>query len=157
MPTLERTALRVQTSRFGTIEVDEQTIIDFPRGMIGFDHCTKFIVVENTEPGPFRWLQALEDARIAFPVIDPWTYWPDYAPSISDADAYDLDLDEATPKIVLAIVTVPRDNPLGVTANLLGPVVINPISRRGLQVIVLDERYATKHSIVEAANRNQGG
>ena len=87
--------------------------------------------------------------------MDYWTLpsSADYSPTISDSDASKLGLTADSPKLVFAIVTVPRKNPRSMTANLLGPLVINPLTRQGKQVIVTDEHYTTRHSIMEEINK----
>src|SRR5207244_1142979 len=96
------------------------------------------------------WLQSIDRAELAFPIIDPWLFKADYAPSISREDAEEIELRETTPRLVYSVVTVPRDDPRGITANLLGPLVINARTRVGKQVIVTNEEYGTKHRILEA-------
>ena len=142
-----------QTTRFGEIEVDEDLVITLPNGIIGFEESRRYVVLHLQEKSPFRWLQSLDDGSLAFPIIDPWDFKPDYAPTISDADADQLKLDRDSPKLVFAIVTIPRQEPRRVTANLLGPLVINPVTRLGKQVIVTNEQYTTKHSIMEEMSR----
>lgn len=144
-----QTTIHVETTRFGAIDVEKDLLIELPGGLIGFEDCTRFVVIHQDENSPFRWLQSLDDGAVAFPIMDPWQFRPDYAPSISDADAAELGLTPEKPKLVFAIVTVPLNNPRGMTANLLSPVVINPLTRQGKQVIVLDECYTTRHNILE--------
>jgi flagellar assembly factor FliW len=143
----------LETTRFGAIEVEEDLVIRIPEGLIGFEECRQFVVLHEDAASPFRWLQALDNGAIAFPVIDPWTFKPDYQPTITDLDAAALDLYEETPKLVFVIVTVPADKPQAMTANLLGPLVINPLTRRGRQVIVTDDEYTTRHGIVQEMSR----
>jgi flagellar assembly factor FliW len=145
----DQTTERLWTSRFGELEVTRDLVIDLPDGLIGFERCRRFVVVTQEESSPFRWLQSLDDGAVAFPVIDPWQFKPDYAPTISDTDAQQLGLSAETPKLTFAIVTVPKSDPHAMTANLLGPIVINAATRQGRQVIVTDEHYGTKHSIAE--------
>ncbi len=150
---LEDTNIRVHTTRFGTLEAEQDLIIHFPDGLIGFEHCQKFIVVRHDENSSFRWLQSLEYPSIAFPIVEPSEFRPDYAPTISDSDAKYLGLDASTPNLLFAIVTVPPSNPRSMTANLLGPLVINGLTRQGKQVIVQDDCYNTRHEIMEELER----
>ena len=142
-----------QTTRFGAIDVAEDLIITLPEGIIGFEDCTRYVVLHVDAKSPFRWLQSLDDGAVAFPIIDPWEFKGDYDPAIADADADQLGLTMDSPKLVFAIVTVPRTNPRDMTANLLGPLVINPLTRTGKQVIVTDEQYTVKHSIMQEINQ----
>jgi len=145
---LER-EMKVNTSRFGEISVEEPLIITLPDGMIGFEDCKRFVVLHQDPKNPLKWFQSLDDGAVAFPIINPWDFKKDYSLSISDADADFLHMDEDTPKIVFVVVTVPRNNPAAMTANLLGPIVINPLRKIGKQVVLSDERYTTRHSIME--------
>ena len=142
-----------ETTRFGEIEVDEDLVITLPNGIIGFEESRRYVVLHLHEKSPFRWLQSLDDGSLAFPIIDPWDFKPDYAPTISDADAVQLRINRDSPKLAFAIVTISRQEPRRITANLLGPIVINPATRLGKQVIVTDEQYTTKHSIMDEISR----
>lgn len=151
------TGVRLKTTRFGEISADEEIIITMPEGVIGFEDCTRYVVVHQDEKSPFKWLQSLDDGAVAFPIIDPWQFKADYAPTLAKNDAAWLELTEETPKLVFVIVTIPRDNPRGMTANLLGPLVINGLTRRGKQMIVEDTCYTTKHSIMEELQKGAEG
>src|SRR5689334_803712 len=83
----ERVAMRVHTTRFGLIEVDEELVITFTEGLIGFENCTRYLVVSQGDNTAFRWLQSLDSPPVAFPVVEPGALRPDYAPTISDSDA----------------------------------------------------------------------
>ena len=144
---------RLLTTRFGTIDIDEELVIILAEGVIGFEACRRFIVIHNEDETAFRWLQSLEEPAIAFPVVEPCDFRPDYAPTISDSDAALLGLNATTPTLVFAIVTIPKNNPREMTANLLGPLVINVLTRQGKQVIVQDEEFTTRHLIVNELKR----
>lgn len=138
-----------QTTRFGPIEIDDELVITLPDGIIGFEDCKRFIVLHRDEKHFLRWFQSLDDGAVAFPIIDPWHFKQDYAPTLSDSDAAKLRLTEETPKLVFAIVTIPRADPRAMTANLLAPLVINGVERSGRQVIVTDDHYTTRHRIIQ--------
>lgn len=145
----------VDTTRFGKIEIDDEAVITFPQGLFGFEQYRRFIVLRTDEKSPFLWLQSLEEPGLAFVVIEPHHFKPDYAPTISDADAEALALNEDTPCMTFVIVTIPHGKPEEMTANLLGPVIINAVSRVARQVIVEDECYTTKHSILQELLKQQ--
>lgn len=141
--------LRVQTTRFGIIEVDPDLILNFSEGLIGFERCQRYIVLRQDETNIFRWLQSLDDPKIAFPIVEPDAFHPDYRPTISDADARTLELERDTPILLFSVVTVPSGNPRNMTANLLGPLVVNALTRMAKQVIVQDEGYTTRHRVMD--------
>ena len=144
---------RVTTARFGLLDVDPDLVLTFPDGLIGFTHCRSYIVVRHQDTSAFRWLQCLDEPRIAFPIVEPGEFCDDYAPTISDADARALELSGDAPILLFTIVTVPPRSPRDMTANLLAPLVINGLTRRGRQVIVQDEQYTTRHKITDELAR----
>ena len=82
---------RVTTTRFGLLEADPDLVLTFADGLIGFERCRRFIVVRHQDKSAFRWLQSLDEAHVAFPILEPMRILRDYAPTISDADALFLD------------------------------------------------------------------
>jgi flagellar assembly factor FliW len=136
----------VETTRFGQLEVDPCRTITLQRGLIGFPPNQHFILIEHTNGGPFQWLQSLDDPLLAFVVVDPMLYFPDYNVEISDEDAAGLDIRSAQDAQVLTTVTI-QPAAAQVTANLLGPIVIGVNSRKGAQVVLNGEQYSTRHAV----------
>ena len=146
--------IAVPTTRFGLLEVDAETVLMFPEGLVGFEAYKRYIVVRHQDNSAFRWLQSLDEAHVAFPIVEPMEFCAGYAPTISDADARFLDVNRGdAPILLFTIVTVPPRSPRDMTANLLAPLVINGLTRRGKQVIVQDEGYTTRHKIVDEMAR----
>ena len=152
-PPADLNARFIDSTRFGRLEVEEDIVITFPEGVIGFETCRRFVVVRHEENSAFRWIQSLEVPSLAFPVIEPNQVRPDYAPTISDADARALDMFSDSDALLFTIVTVPPLDPRKMTVNLLAPLVVNALTRQGRQVIVQDEEYTTRHSVVEELER----
>lgn len=146
---------KIRTTRFGTIEIEEDLVITLPEGLIGFEACKRFIVLRHDDTSVFRWLQSLDEPAAAFPIVEPGQFRRDYAPTISDSDARFLAIDANTPTLVFTIVSIPPGNPREMTANLLGPIVINGATRIAKQVIVLDDCYQTRHRIVDEMARSE--
>jgi flagellar assembly factor FliW len=144
---------RFATTRFGVIDVDLDLVIVFSEGLIGFESCREYVVVRHDDKSAFRWLQSLDEPAVAFPIIEPFTFRPDYAPTISDSDARMLNLQRETSTLLFVVVSVPGKDPRGMTANLLAPLVINAESRQGKQVIVQEEGYTTRHMVVKELER----
>lgn len=149
----EITTRRFATSRFGIIDVDNDLVITFPEGLIGFETCRDYVVVRHDDKSAFRWLQSLEESGVAFPIVEPFAFRPDYAPTISDTDAHMLGLKRDTPTLLFVVVSVPGHDPQAMTANLLAPLVINGETRQGKQVIVQDDGYRTRHEVVKELAR----
>ena len=139
----------VQTTRFGeleTVSVAEEAIVAFPDGLPGFERHTTFALLEHERLAPFLWLQSVEDPYIGFLVIEPTLLVNDYSFDLNDPDVELLDLGDDVQPRVLAVIVVPEDV-RAMTANLQAPLVVNPTSRLGKQVILTDERFSLRHPV----------
>lgn len=142
----------VKTERFGELGVEEEQIIHFPEGILGFEELTRYVVVEREPNGPIKFLQALDDGQIAFAVADPQTFRPDYMPQLSDEDRDFLKYESDDDVAVFVILTVPQEVQ-EMTANLMAPVVVNVKERIGRQVVQGLGEYSTRHRIVDEMER----
>ncbi len=136
----------VETTRFGTVEVNDQSVLDMPDGMIGIERCKRFVLLEERPGTAFKWLQSVDDPRIAFVVINPVDFFPDYDIDIPDDQAASLGLKNSSDAAMLTTVTIYPDAGK-VTANLVGPIVMNTRTLRAAQVVLSDDRYCTGHVI----------
>ena len=143
------TMRNVRTTRFGdleTVAVSEEAILTFPDGLPGFERHTTFALMEHERLEPFLWLQSIEDPLIGFLVIEPALLVNDYSFDLGDPDVELLGLADDVEPRVLAVLVVPEDV-RAMTANLQAPVVVNPASRLGKQVILTDERFSLRHPV----------
>jgi flagellar assembly factor FliW len=142
--------MRVETTRFGPLEVAEDEVLLFPEGLIGFENCTRYVIVDRQEDKPVWWLQSLELPAVAFILTDPAGVVPQYRPEVSGADLEELglgSLDEAALHVMLVVAKGTKT----ITANLLGPLVINPRERRGKQVVLYNSSYSPAHRLIQPA------
>ncbi|TYO95527.1 flagellar assembly protein FliW [Desulfallas thermosapovorans] len=139
--------MKVQTTRFGTVEIDEGKIIAFPKGIPGFEQLRRFFILPVEGNENIRWLQAVDEPAVALLVIDPFVYFKGYSCDVPDHIAKELGIKEPAEALVLATVTVPPGNPAATTANLLAPIVINTRLHKGRQVILSGSPYTTKHRL----------
>ena len=139
--------MKVSTKPYGIIEVDERQRIKFPVGLFGFESYRDFVILD-ADRQPFYWLQSLEVQELAFILVNPFLFRPDYELDISDDELEDIGISSPGKALVFSIVTIPADGgPM--TANLQGPLVINRERRIGKQAVFADSRWKTKHNIVE--------
>ncbi len=145
----EGVRVELNTKYFGKIEIEEERIITFPDGVPGFEDSKEFVIIENPEDDiPFNWLQSIDNPNLAFVIINPFIFKSDYDFEIPDLVVKRLKIVEQKDISVYTIVVVPEDiNKM--TANLSGPVIINVNKRLGKQIILDDNRYHTKHLILE--------
>jgi len=140
--------VKIDTTRFGAIEIDDNSILHTPSGLFGFDDQTKFCLIQHRPDTNFRWLQSVEKPSLAFVVIDPADYFTNYEIEIPDMHVEALGIDKSEDAIVLAIVTVGKRSD-EITANLVAPVIVNSRTLLGMQIIIQDERYGVKHRLIE--------
>ncbi|MFA5566283.1 MAG: flagellar assembly protein FliW [Acidimicrobiia bacterium] len=138
--------MRVESEQLGVIEVEETKIIRLPDGLLGFPEITRFALIEASDDGTYFWLQALDNPELSFLSLIPWGFFPDYEPEISDADQAVLELDSPEHALVLCLITISDD---AVTANLLGPVIINSISGTGRQIVLERTDYSTRAELAQ--------
>ena len=125
------TQQKLSSTRFGTIEVDESAVIEFPAGLIGLPG-TRWALIAAGPESPFQWLHSLEAEDLALPVTNPWNFFPDYAVELSDADTERVGGED--PDAFEVLVTVRATSELSeFSANLRAPIVIH--EGRGYQVI----------------------
>ena len=150
--------IKVATSRFSEIEVRESEVIDLPQGLIGFPELKKYVLLDHDKESPFKWLQSLDDGAIAFVLINPLLFKPDYEVEVTETEVSDLSLQNEDDAVISVIVTMPA-NPQNMTANLKAPLVFNLKNRKGKQIILNSNSYTTRHSIMEEMKKfaNQAG
>ena len=139
--------MKVQSKPYGEIEVDERQKVSFPLGLFGFEGLREFVLLDAAQQ-PFYWLQSLEEPSVAFVLIDPLVFRPDYSPEVEPEELAEIGVDSPGDLLVLAIVTIPESQKC-MTANLQGPVLLNRRARLGRQSISADPRWGVRHAILE--------
>jgi flagellar assembly factor FliW len=142
--------MKVDTKAFGQIEVDDKQKITIPEGLYGFEDYNEYVLLD-AEHQPFYWLQAVTDKDIAFVLINPFLFRPDYEVNIPNEEMEDIGITSPEKALIFAIVTIPPDGS-AMTANLQGPIVINRDTMTGKQGIMTDVRWNTRHDIVAELN-----
>lgn len=138
--------MKVKTTRFGTIDVKEEQVITLTEGMLGFSECSRYTLMDDEIGEPFMWMQSLDIPSLAFVVIDPAIILPSYHFSVKKDQIKNLDTDNVDDLQVYVIVTMAA-NILDVTINLQGPLVVNKNKRVGLQVVLNDPNFSTRHPL----------
>jgi flagellar assembly factor FliW len=129
---------------------DEQDIVCFPYGLPGFEACRGFALFK-AEAAPFQWLTSVEGPAASFLTVDPRLILPNYRYALGKNDLARLGADEDTPLLWLAVVLLEADG--SVAANLRAPIVINPATMLGQQVMPQDCLYPLRHVIVSASEK----
>lgn len=141
--------MEVNTRAFGLIDINDDKIIKFDNGIVGFSDLQLFALIHNEEKkGGIRWLQSLDEPCFALPVMDPLMVVPEYNPEVEDElikHVGDLNPDDT---LVLVTVTVPSDL-TKMTVNLKAPIIINAQTKKACQVVVEGDEYAVKFPIYQ--------
>ncbi len=143
--------MELQT-RFGTLEVNKEEIINLPVGILGFSNYHDYVIVEQ-EGSVFSFLQSVEDPDLAFVVIMPELVCSDYSVDLSEGDIELLKIETPDDGRVYGIVTIP-ENVADMTVNLQAPVVINTKNLVGAQLIMEGAKYHTKHNVLAEMHKN---
>jgi flagellar assembly factor FliW len=105
-------------------------------------------LIEHSQEAPFLWLQSADNPELAFVVIDPLQIIPGYRPGPLSGVMQELEAESPEDVKILVVLTIPPGRPQDMTANLMGPVVINLKNRRGRQLVLEDPQYHHKHRIL---------
>ena len=137
--------MEIETTRFGVLEVDEQRILQFPRGLLGFPDYTRYALIQTGEENYFFWLQCVDDPNLAFVVTDPTIFFKDYEAPIKDETMADLKL--ADPRFAQVFVIC---NKVGewLTGNLLGPIIVNAANCLAQQVVLTEKKWTTRQPLL---------
>ena len=138
--------LRIQTSRFGLIEIKDNDLIQFPEGILGFGQLRQFVLLDDPNDEIFAWLQSCEEPGIAFPVLEPELFDSQYNPALAKSDLSALGLAEAKGFRMFTIVTIPKD-PTQMTANRKAPIIVNVEKRTARQCVLQDNQLAIREPI----------
>lgn len=150
IPTSNIGTMQIATSRFGVLDALDEHLVEIEGGLLGFPDATRYVRVPVVDSEGWLWLQAADDPELAFLAISAFRFFPDYDVDIPDADAEAIGLTDATDAEVLALVTVNRSTAgtvEGITANLLGPVVINTRTGTARQVVLAESAYSTREPV----------
>lgn len=147
--------MEVYTERFGTLEVAPEKILRFPWGMVGFPELNEFFFVPVPNNDVFAWMQSVDSPDVAFLMVDPFVFFPDYEVDLPEAICEFLEIKDPSDATLLTVVTIPSRNVREMTTNLLAPVVINPVKGLGRQVILESSGYRTKHLLFHRVPPNE--
>jgi flagellar assembly factor FliW len=147
--------MKVLTKPYGEIEIEDKQLVTFPRGLFGFEDLRNFALLDAAQQ-PFYWLQSRDRVEVAFVLMDPLFFRPDYTPDVDPGELEEIGVTAQGEALVFSIVTIP-ENSSQMTANLQGPLIINPRTHVGRQSISSNPRWGVRHVILdELAKARQG-
>jgi flagellar assembly factor FliW len=138
--------LLVKTTRFDTIEISEQDIVQFSHGLPGFPEEKAFAFLRNQSDSPFAYLQSITEQNLTFMIVEPFTFFNDYSFEIDPVISEELGISEGNPPQIFTIVRVP-EKVEEMTANLSAPIVINWRDQKAMQIVLEKTSYTVRHRI----------
>ena len=133
--------MKINTLKFGEIEIEKERIFEFVLPIIGFDNLKKFVVLDLNKDGMFKWLQSIEDPALAFPIVSVFSLNVDYTIDLPDNIVELLKIKNVDSILVMNIAYIPQDNPQGTTLNLLAPLIFNLDNYSAGQIILSGSGY----------------
>ncbi len=144
--------MKIQTRKFGEIEIDEKKILTMPDGLPGFDGFEKFVLLEDPKTAPFCWFQSVEEPNLSIIVMNPFIFKSDYTLETKEF-MENRGWTDITPEQLLIYVVInvsQRDTGTKVTANLMGPLLIHPERNEVVQVVISDTTYSHQYDVLSA-------
>lgn len=141
--------LTVETSRFGAVEIEEDKVITMTTPLLGFPKDRHFFLKPHTEKSAFFWLQSLDNPALAFVVITPALIIANYHPRLDQQTRSELQVETSQELELLVILTIPKGRPQEMTANLMGPVVINTKHRLAKQTLLDPSVYDASWPVLQ--------
>jgi flagellar assembly factor FliW len=138
--------MEIETTRFGRLSVDDERIITFPRGLLGFPDYTRYALIQTGEENYFFWLQCVDQPNLAFVVTDPSIFFKDYEVPLREETIQELSLKDLSFSQVFVIC---NKVDAWLTGNLLGPIVVNAENRLAQQVVLTDKKWTTRQPLIQ--------
>ena len=124
--------MRINTTRFGRIDVDAADLLTFPSGLPGLEHCREWALLADADNDALGWLQSTVRGDVAIAVVSPRRFVPQYQVRIPRSELTPLRLHDIRQAQLVVIV---GKNATSLTLNLKAPIVINVEARTGRQVV----------------------
>ena len=132
---------------FENLVYAKEDVITFPEGIPGFETHKKFVLVKVPEHEPFEWLVCITNVKLRFAVINPLVFMPDYDPPVTKSQMAPLQLEKPEEMLIYVIITL-KDNLLDSTANMIGPLFVNPRKMIGRQVVIDSDKYSVQERVI---------
>lgn len=140
--------ITIHSSRFGAMDVDPEKVITLTSTLPGFPESQRFALRQHSSKSPFMWLQSMDNPKLAFVVIQARILAPQYAPELPLAAIRELGASKDQLETLL-ILSIPKGKPEQMTANLLGPLVINSATRKAKQILLDPNKYDSSWPVFE--------
>ena len=144
---------KINTSRFGEIEIDEKRIVHFKNGIPAFEDEKEFIILPYDEESPYYFMQSLKSPDLAFLLTVPFLFFPNYTFEIDDNSLEELEINPKTKVLYYTLITIPNGSIRYMTTNLLAPIVLNIDNMTAKQIVLEKTNYTTKERLFPDATK----
>ncbi|MTI69501.1 MAG: flagellar assembly protein FliW [Firmicutes bacterium] len=138
--------MKINTKYLGEVEIEKEKIINFKKGLLGFETLKEYVILNIPNNEAFQCLQSIKDPKVVFIITNPFLFFKDYDIKIDDEELKKIKITNNKELLLYSIVTIPKDIKK-MTANLLAPIVINIDKRIAKQIVLENTNYKTKHFI----------
>ena len=138
---------KVNTVRFGEIDVEEDKIVHFDQGIPAFEDEHEFIVIPYDAESPYYFMQSLATPDLAFLLTVPFVFFPEYEFELDDMSLKELGIKRQEEVLLYVLITIPGGKVEDMTANLMAPVVINTTNMHARQIVLERSGYTTRHRL----------
>lgn len=139
--------MKLDTLKFGLIEVSDDLVFDFSEPILGYEHLKRYVLADYDTESPFKWLQSIEDMNVSFPVTIPALFGIEYTFTLPEFEAKIIDLSSIEDVLTLNIVNIPKGEPAESTVNLLAPIIINISNKKAIQMILQEGDYSVRQKL----------
>ena len=140
--------MKIQTSRFGEIEVNQSSCFEIVKPILGYENEKNFVIIQHNENSKFRWLQSLKTPELAFVLTVAGFFGIDYSFELPEDTQESLDITDADDILALNMVCIPHENPRESTINLLAPLIFNIKNNKGSQVILSNSGFKVDFPLI---------
>lgn len=141
--------MKIQTSRFGEVEIDESACFNMASPILGYESEKTYVLIEHNEKSKFQWLQSVKTPELAFAVTSADAFCIDYSFELPDSTQESLDINDAEEVLAFNIVVIPHENPRASTINLLAPLIFNIRNHKGAQIILTGTDFKVDYPLFE--------
>lgn len=138
--------VKIKTRLLGELEINEESLIKFPEGILGFPDSHEFALIDVPGNEFFYLLQDINEEFISFILTDPFKFYHDYEIEISDEDLKKIQIEKKEQVGAMGMVTMAKPFKNS-TVNLLAPIILNLEKKLGRQYVLNDMNYKTKHPL----------
>ncbi len=145
--------MKIKTRKFGEIKIDESKTLSMPEGLPGFPGFERFVLLEDPKTAPFCWFQSLQEPNLALVLMSPFIFKPDYEIDLKgfiasrgwkNVETKDL--------LVYVVINITKGEGVNkITANLIGPIIINLKNNEAIQVAISNSIYSHRHNVLESS------